>query len=174
MAPSSMPYEESKGRELRAAVLAARDARHGELLRHLGADRAVLAVTLAVPGAAKTPPGALALFAWALGEVELAVRGARLVHATSDALGPFALFAAPGEPADVKARCLEIEASRPAARLLDLDVYSPDGAPCDRASLDLPPRACLLCDRAAHECSRVGRHASAEVASRARDLLARM
>ena len=172
MARSSIPYAESRLREQREAVLAARDARHAALLRHLGADAAVLAVSLAIPGAVKAPPGALALFAWALREVELAVRGARLLQASDDALGPFALLAAPGAPAEVKARCLGIEASRPAARLLDLDVYSPDGGSCDRASLDLPPRTCLVCDRAAHECSRAGRHAPAEVVARARELLA--
>jgi holo-ACP synthase CitX len=170
MAPSSTPCAAS--RELRAAVLAARDGRQAELLRHLGAGRAVVAASLAIPGAVKEPPGALALFAWALGEVEAAVPGVRLLHAWSDALGPFAIFAAPGAPAAVKVRCLEIERSRSAARLVDLDVYSPDGAPCDRASLALPPRGCLVCHRAAHECARTRRHAPDEVVARAHALLA--
>jgi holo-ACP synthase CitX len=140
--------------------------------RHLGAGVTVVAVSLAIPGEAKAPPGAGALFAWAVDELVRALPGARLLHARSDALGPFALWAAPGAPAEVKLRCVEIERSRPAARLVDLDVYSPEGASIDRASLYLPPRACLSCDEPARECIRVGRHGFPEIVARARELLA--
>ncbi len=133
---------------------------------------ALLAVSLAIPGADKTPPGAGALFAWASGEIDRAFRGARLRLHHADALGPFALWAVPGPAEEVKARCVAIEESSPAARLLDLDVHSPAGAPIDRASLHQPPRACLCCDQPARECIRLGRHGLPELAARARALLA--
>jgi holo-ACP synthase len=167
MAPSSTPYEESK-----SSILAARDARQAELDRHLGAGALVLAVSLGIPGAEKEPPGAAALFAWAVGQVLEAFPGARLLHSRSDALGPFALFAAPATPAEAKARCVGIEASSRAARLVDLDVYSPQGASIDRASLHLPPRACLCCEQPARECICLGRHGFPEIVARARALLA--
>jgi holo-ACP synthase CitX len=167
MAPSSMPYEESKGR-----LLAARDARQAALARHRGAGRTLVALSLAIPGADKQPPGAGALFAWAAAEVGRAFPGARLLDTSEDALGPFALWAAPGAAADAKAGCTAIEASRPAARLVDLDVYSPEGASIDRASLHLPPRACLCCDEPARECILLARHGFPELVHRALGLLA--
>ena len=139
--------------------------------RHVGGGATVIALSLAIPGEAKTPQGAGALFAWAVGELVAAFPGASLLHASSDALGPFELWAAREAPAEVKRRCLAIEASRPAARLVDLDVYSPDGASIDRASLQLPPRACLCCEQPARECIRVARHGFPEIVTRARELL---
>jgi triphosphoribosyl-dephospho-CoA synthase len=71
-----------------------------------------------------------------------------------------------------KTRCLAIEVSRPAARLVDLDVYSPEGASIDRATLHLPARACLCCEEPARDCIRLGRHGLHALEARARALLA--
>jgi holo-ACP synthase CitX len=163
-----MSYEESK-----RSILAARDARQAELERHLRAGSAPLVtLSLGVPGADKAPPGSGALFAWAARRLAQALPGARELFAGSDALGPFAVWVAPGAPAQVKERCLAIEAASPAARLVDLDVYAPEGRPVDRASLGLPPRRCLCCDAPARECIRLSRHPLDEVVSRAHELLA--
>jgi holo-ACP synthase CitX len=197
MAPSSTPSDAS-----RLSVLAARDARQLALERHLGAPgtsagfrrparalfakrnvpgrsspatplETLVAVSLAVPGPDKTPPGADALFAWAVAEARFALDRARVVHASRDALGPFTLLRTRAGCADAKARCVTIEAARSAARLVDLDVYSPDGASLDRTHLGLPPRACLCCPEPAHECVRARRHDPDLVARAARALLAR-
>jgi holo-ACP synthase len=167
MAPSSTPYDAS-----RRSLLAARDARQAQLDRHLGAGRTLLALSLAVPGPVKTPPGVGALFAWAVAEVARAFPGAGRLVAAEDALGPLALFVVDATAAEAKARCVAIETSRPAARLLDLDVYSPEGASLDRAALLLPPRPCLCCPEPARECIRAGRHGMDEVVARALALLA--
>jgi holo-ACP synthase len=167
MAPSSTPYGASG-----PSVLAARDARQAELDRHLGAGRTLVAVSLAVPGPEKVPPGAGALFAWGAREVLRAFPGADELLASEDALGAFALFAVPAAAVPSKTRCVAIESSRPAARLLDLDVYSPEGASVDRAALRLPPRPCLCCPEPARECIRAGRHDRQEVVARALALLA--
>jgi holo-ACP synthase len=157
----------------RADLLAARDARHALLVRHSGAGHAALvAVALNVPGEVKTPPGGGALFRWALAELAAALPGAAPLHVSEDALGPFAVLAVPGDAAATKAACVAIEASRPRARLVDLDVSAPGGAPVDRAALGLPPRPCLLCPSPAVECSRLARHPIAAVVARARELLA--
>ena len=167
MARSSTPYEES-----RRSILEARDARQAVLDRHLGKGRTLVALSLAVPGVAKAPPGAGALFAWAAREIARAFPGAERLDTRVDALGPFALWAAPAWPDSAKARCVSLEACRPAARLLDLDVYSPEGAPVDRASLLLLPRPCLCCDQPARDCIRLGAHGVPELAARACELLA--
>jgi holo-ACP synthase CitX len=160
-----------------ADVLRARDAREALVLHWAGrAGGALVAVALNVPGADKAPPGARALHAWAVAEVHAALEEVRLVHASEDALGPFALLAVAAGPEAAKAACLAVEGARPAARLVDLDVYAPTGGagltPVDRASLGLPPRPCLLCDAPARECIRLGRHPRADVVTRALALLA--
>jgi holo-ACP synthase len=158
---------------LRAALLSARDARAALLLAHRPAEgEALLAVSLAIPGEEKEPPGGLELFAWAVARAVLALPGVRPLHSAPDALGPFALLAVAAPPEPVKRACVDLEASRPDARLLDLDVYAADGRQVDRAALGLPPRPCLCCEAPAHECVRTGRHPPAEVLARARALLA--
>jgi holo-ACP synthase CitX len=163
-----MRYDES-----RRSFLAARDARQAELERHLRAGApSLVALSLGIPGADKTPPGSAALFDWAAWRLAEAIPVARELLAARDALGPFAIWSAASAPAQVKERCLAIEAASPAARLVDLDVYAPDGGPVDRASLGLPPRRCLCCEAPARECIRLSRHPLHEIVSRAHELLA--
>jgi holo-ACP synthase CitX len=169
MAPSSTPFAASR-RE--AHALAARDARQAAIERWLGTGVTLVTASLAVPGVDKTPEGAALLMAWAVERLERTVPGARRLGATWDALGPFELWAAPCDAADVKRRCVALEEAAPAARLVDLDVYSPEGTPVDRAALDLPARTCLCCAEPARDCIRAGRHPAAEVVGRALELLA--
>jgi holo-ACP synthase len=156
----------------RREALAARDARQALLDGHLARGSTLVALALNVPGSDKSPPGAAALFARALSGVEAALPGGRLVHHGHDALGPFALLCVPATPVNAKAACVAVESASAAARLVDLDVLGPDGVALGRSALGLPPRACLLCDRPAVECIRVGRHPAAEVVARAHALLA--
>jgi holo-ACP synthase CitX len=150
----------------------ARDDRQEAMDRWRGVGATLVAVSLAVPGPTKVPPGSLELFVWALGELKRALPAARTLYVTRDALGPFALWSTPGDAAIVKRRCMAVEASRPAARLLDIDVYSPEGMPIDRQTLQLPPRTCLCCGDPARDCIRVARHEAEVVVARAGDLLA--
>jgi holo-ACP synthase CitX len=153
-------------------VLAARDARQATMDRWLGAGSTVVAASLAIPGSCKAPAGAGALFEWAVAEATRDLPGARRVDATTDALGPFELWCTTADAVAAKRRCVAVEAANPAARLVDLDVYSPEGTPVDRASLDLPARRCLCCDEPARDCIRAGRHAPADVVASALRLLA--
>lgn len=140
--------------------------------RWLGAGQTLVAASLAIPGAHKLLPGATALFRWAVAGLGRAAPQARCVHTTSDALGPFALWCTPDAAETVKRGCVVLEGAVPAARLLDLDVYSPEGTPVDRASLDLPARACLCCGEPARDCIRARRHRQADVVASALRLLA--
>ncbi|MFL5302630.1 MAG: citrate lyase holo-[acyl-carrier protein] synthase [Anaeromyxobacteraceae bacterium] len=165
---SSTPCDASRRR-----LLAARDARQEHLDAAVREARGgVVALSLAIPGADTAPRGADALFSWAAVRVAEAFADARAVHAGVDALGPFALWDVGLAPAAAKAACVAIEASRAAARLLDLDVYSPEGAALDRAALGLPPRRCLCCDAPARECIALRRHSTDELARSALLLLA--
>jgi holo-ACP synthase CitX len=165
---SSTPSGESRRR-----LLAARDARQARIDEAMREARgSVVALSLAIPGEEKAPSGAAGLFAWAAERVADTWRDARVLHEGSDALGPFALWDLAAPPREAKARCISIEGSRAAARLLDLDVYSPGGECLDRAALGLPPRRCLCCDAAARECILLRRHSHAELVRSALRLLA--
>ena len=58
----------------------------------------------------------------------------------------------------VKQALIEIEHTHPSGRLIDLDVYQPDGKLVSRSSLGMPDRTCFLCDQPARICGREQRH----------------
>jgi len=159
--------------KLKSELLAARDRRHAALLQALAQGwRATLFLSLAVPGADKTPAGALHLFSWARQEAEAACGGLTGLREGRDRLGPFAILGSIMEPPELKNICIGLEAVAPFARLIDADVYDPRGAAVDRAALGLPPRPCLVCTAPARECIRLGRHDGAELSRRVHELLA--
>jgi len=160
---------------LQADILAARDAREAALAQVLAravGTGSIVFVSTALPGPCKAPPGSDALFGWGL--AELAGRFGRMETwvRDQDTLGPYAILGA-AEPADaVKLACIAIEDSRPAARLLDLDVYDADGSRLGRTGFGAPPRACLLCNHPAVDCMRLHRHPLDKVIDHAHRLLA--
>jgi phosphoribosyl-dephospho-CoA transferase len=103
--------------KLQSELLAARDRRHAALLQALGQGRrATLFLTLAIPGADKTPAGALHLFAWARQEAAAACGGLAGLREGHDRLGPFAILGSTMEPPDLKIICVGLEAVAPIAR----------------------------------------------------------
>ncbi|HEY7746410.1 MAG TPA: citrate lyase holo-[acyl-carrier protein] synthase [Desulfuromonadales bacterium] len=159
--------------KLKSELLAARDRRHAALLQVLGQGwRATLFLSLAIPGADKIPAGTESLFAWARQEAEAACGGRTGLREGHDRLGPFAILGSAMEPVSLKRICVELEAVAPFARLIDADVYDPQGAAVDRAFLGLPPRPCLVCDAPAKDCIRLGHHDEAELSRRVYELLA--
>lgn len=163
MAPSPMSSD-----RLRAELLLAREAREAWIAAFLRERCAtVIAVSLAIPGPVKSPPGSLALFRWALQRLRV-LRAPGAPHREHrDALGPFALMAVDRDAMQVKTHCIALEEGPPAARLLDLDVYTGEGTRIGRRDLDLPPRPCLLCTRPAAACIRLGHHPAERVAHNA-------
>lgn len=154
-------------------LLAARDGRQEALARHLaGGAFATVTLALNVPGANKLRPGADGLFEWARATLCAAFPGWQDLSVRRDALGPFALVHVPVAAAEAKTRCLRIEARRPFARLVDLDVYDGQGRQIDRARLGLPARRCLACGESAAECIRLGRHRRDEIEGITDELLA--
>ena len=154
-------------RELRADLLEARDGRQRSLRRGLG--RTVLMLGANLPGPDKHRPGVARMLRAALEALDQAI-GLELLESRSDRLGLFHLAATSAAPAEAKAAALALEAASPSGRLLDLDVYAPEGGQLDRAGLGLPARTCLLCPAPARECIRLGRHAG-ELGTRVEALL---
>ena len=154
---------------VRRSLLDARDARAallGGAASRSGRTTLVF-LSLNVPGPGKMTPRLGWVFARARAALPGALPGSGLLAEGSDALGPYALLKVPITAANAKVACVRLEESLPFGRLVDLDVLAPGGAQVDRASLGLPPRRCLVCDRAAVECIRTARHSSAELSSAA-------
>jgi len=157
----------------RNELLAARDRRHAAFRDALGWGwRSTLFLSLAIPGAEKAPPGALRLFAWARMEAAAICREWAELREGFDQLGPFAILGSNLEPRELKAACVGLESVAPYARLIDADVYDPQGNAVDRAALRLPPRFCLVCPAPAVECIRLGRHDGGDLSRRVYELLA--
>jgi holo-ACP synthase CitX len=88
-----------------------------------------------------------------------------------DVLGEFLLVSVSADARRLKERCVALESATPWGRLLDLDVYDSSGRPVARRVLGLAERKCLICDEAARDCIRLGRHRGAELRDRVASLL---
>ena len=158
---------------LRTELLDAREARDEVLQVELkAASGCVVFASVAIPGADKTPQGISELFQWmntaickALGPIE------RQITIVRDGLGPCTLFTVAHTPEQTKRSCIRLEELIPAARLIDLDVYAPDGHQLGRAALNLPPRSCLVCTDSATSCIRLNRHDRSSLDERVSQLL---
>jgi len=154
------------------SLLTARDARQAALVRQWGqGQRATIFFSLNVPGSDKSPAGAQALFDGVLRELNESFAGIVRLAQACDAFGPYAIMAVDVDPVTAKTRCIGLEMQSPAARLVDLDVYSPTGVQIDRGRLGFPPRRCFVCKHAAAECIRAERHRREEVIAKAHALL---
>ena len=138
-----------------------------------GGPRALVFVSLSVPGPDKTPPGSGVALARGVEALRRSVadRAIEELDRGLDALGPWAALAAPVEAAALKRLAVGVEETLPFGRLLDLDVYGADARAVDRAALGLPLRTCLVCPEPARECITLRRHGAAEPARRAAALL---
>jgi len=123
--------------------------------------RPVVGFTLVIPGPHKAFPGTRTLLEAGLAAVDglLAERGWAVLMGESrfQPTGPEALRVVAADPLELKRALAGLEDRHPLGRLWDLDVLGPEGG-ISRQRLDLPPRRCLLCGRAAHACSRSQAH----------------
>ena len=163
-----MSYE-----KLQHSIIDARDQRQELLAGYLTSGyAATIVISLNIPGPDKNLPGVQELFSWALNVLDEAMPVV-LKHCQPDnILGPYGLMPVNLDPAEVKRHCIAVETSRPFCRLLDLDVYDATGRQVDRASLDVPPRNCFICDLPAVECIRLKRHSFHEIKAKTDEFLA--
>ncbi len=160
---------------LRQGLLEARDGRQGKLQRAMeespsGPATSILMISSNIPGGDKHRPGLSRMLAGACHSLRQTL-DLEMLFAGRDLLGPFHLASTRLPPLDAKRASLILETAGPAGRLLDIDVYGRDGAQVDRATLGLPPRACLVCLEPAGECIRLQRHGEPELLARVDSLL---
>ena len=154
------------------SYLDARDQREQVLTQVLSTGKpSVVFLSLNVPGVDKMPAGSSELFDWALRQLLTLCPDCVVEIASKDALGFFAILLSGREAVEIKQLAVRLEASSPAARLVDVDVYGSSGEQLGRRELKLPPRACLLCDQPAVDCMRAKRHDLNEIVVKAHELL---
>jgi len=160
---------------LRDELLAARERREEALARArslpavVGGEGAFLQLGTSIPGPYKCRPPLRPLLRRGLDRLLHDPRPSgdpvrhRLLEEGEDLLGPFCLVWLAADPAEVKRCAVAVEEELPGGRLLDVDVYEVSGRRLGRAELGLPPRGCLVCSLAAHECMRRGQHGPDEL-----------
>lgn len=113
-------------------------------------DHSVISYKLNIPGATKNNDDLLFAFEEGLKEI----KGAKIIKDwRTNPTGPEAILIYPKSPNETKRNMILIEEDFPLGRLYDLDVLD-----SDRKALKIAPRRCLLCDEAAHACSRSRKH----------------
>lgn len=118
-------------------------------------DHSVISYKLNIPGAIKNNEEFFFAFEEGLKEI----KDAEIIKDWRDKpTGPEAILIYPKSPNDTKRDMILIEEDFPLGRLYDLDVLD-----SDRKALGIRPRRCLLCEEAAHACSRSRKHDLEEV-----------
>lgn len=162
-----MPYAKLRTELLQ--VREQRELRRVQTGQHL--EQSLVQLSLNIPGPEKLPPGAENLFGWGLRQV---LELLPLVESCShghDLLGPWALLGTCQNSVQMKRQAVALEKAAPACRLLDIDVYDPQGRQIGRSELGLPARPCLLCARPAVDCIRLQNHSPADLKVRIDELL---
>lgn len=150
-------------------ILEAREARTARR-RRMQEEYALpcLSLSMNIPGPVKDSPCIRALFRHAAGRIAatLPVTACRTAFGVT---GPHGVFIAPGDAARLKEAACRLEAENDYSRLLDLDVYDPDGTPVAGADR-VEGRTCFLCDRPSAVCMREKRHPPEALAEHVRRL----
>jgi holo-ACP synthase len=143
---------------LRRDLLDAREQRQWEIDRFVQSGHAaVIQIATNIPGADKAPDGCDALVAWAQKQLEESLQAVTVLH-SCDRAGVYSLLISSQEAIRCKQVAIDVELSRPFARLLDIDVYGALSGQIHRQALGYPARPCLLCEANATDCIRSERH----------------
>lgn len=135
----------------------------------------VISITANMPGRIKYSTDTLQLVFGALERVRTRLQSEgfllweeRICH---DYTGPSAFIALQGDAYRLKTIAVRIEEESPSSRLLDIDVFDPDGCQINRLLLGLPERTCFICSEAAVDCIRARRHSAEEIDGTLQELL---
>ena len=159
--------------KLRFELLAAREQRDRHRLT-IAAEtpQTLLQIGLNLPGADKSAARGKDLLRWALRQLQQRLPAAELLSQGEDQLGCWAIMTSQLPATTAKQRAVAVESLLPAARLLDIDVYSAQGRAVGRKQLGYPARQCFLCAQAAVDCMRLQRHTISELKERVDELFA--
>lgn len=129
--------------------------------------RAILTVTMNIPGPDKSPERYthafrtfVSAFAAFWSEIDSGIRHLGVIEGMA---GTEAHFATRIDAADAKRRAVGFESAHPWGRCFDIDVLDPEGIPVSRQGLGLPERSCLCCPLPARLCARDRTHPLADL-----------
>lgn len=150
------------------ALLASRDARQARQTAWLKQHGVTLiSFTVVAPGPVKDSDLTRRIFSHGLQALDHMAGNAGwpVITQASFALitGPEALWAVNAPAQVVKRAAIALEQTHLLGRLWDIDVLTPQGEILSRQQFSLPPRACLICSRAAVLCAREQSHTLAEL-----------
>jgi holo-ACP synthase len=157
------------------AMLAARDARVVRQNEALAAHNLpLISVTLVTPGPVKSGMRPHRLMQAALAAIDASLSRERWPAIVRQVFwlptGPEALYVVNADSHALKTALIELENRHALGRLWDLDVITRDGS-VGRGQLGIAPRRCLICDEAAHACSRSRRHSLPELIARIENMV---
>jgi triphosphoribosyl-dephospho-CoA synthetase/phosphoribosyl-dephospho-CoA transferase len=139
-------------------ILRAREARGDEIARARRPDGAVVSVRANVPGSDKEIPEAFLTIGFFLPLLPIEKR--KPMEFLRGADGPTVLAIYDGIPPFIlKKQLMNWENEHPIGRYVDLDVFGWEGPSLSRGN----PRPCWICGAPVWECSRLHRHASADL-----------
>jgi holo-ACP synthase / triphosphoribosyl-dephospho-CoA synthase len=130
---------------------------------------AVASITLNIPGPVKDSPLLRQLCDYAA-EALQAVLEIAAMERINPATGPVAILAIRAAAARIKEIAIGIEEEEAFSRLLDIDVFDPDGHQLSRQDCG-SHRFCLLCERPAVVCIRENSHSADEIQTAVQSLL---
>ena len=150
------------------ALLASRDARQARQTAWLKQHGVTLiSFTVVAPGPVKDSDLTRRIFSHGLQALDHMAGNAGWPVITQASLalitGPEALWAVNAPAQTVKRAAIALEQTHLLGRLWDIDVLTPQGEILSRQQFSLPPRACLICSRAAVLCAREQSHTLAEL-----------
>lgn len=123
--------------------------------------KALVCLTVQLPGPVKRSPDSLAIAAAGLEALKASFPGCE-PEVRDLPTGFEAYMTVPHTALEAKRIACRIEDTHPLGRLMDIDVIilSEDGLPCplSRQAIGLEPRRCLLCDNEARFCMRARTH----------------
>ena len=154
------------------SLLQARDDRRALQLRLIreNVGKTLVVLTVNIPGADKRTPESLTIG-------EESVRVLKETFNTESAItrdlptGFEAFLLTDLSGREAKRLAVGIESGHPLGRLMDIDVFDPDGSPISRLGIGEASRKCLICGRDARICMRTFAHPLPELHNKIRSIV---
>ena len=153
-------------------LLQARDDRRDLQLRLIreNAGKTLIVLTINIPGSEKRTPESLIIGQEGVKVLKETFNTATAI--TRDLPTGFEAFLLTDVSGrEAKKLTVGIESEHPLGRLMDIDVFDPDGSPISRIGIGKDARSCLICGRDARICMRTFAHPLPELHNKIRSIV---
>lgn len=153
-------------------LLDARDNRRARQLELIGKypGRTLVVLTVNIPGSEKRTDDSLIVGREGVKAIEQSYDvQCELVLDLNTGFEAYLLTPLSGQEA--KTLAMGIESNHPLGRLMDIDVFNPDGTPISRSDCSEGSRGCLICGNDARICMRTFAHSQTELHNKIHSLV---